>query len=295
MDERSFLLRTHLCAGIGLSGENKIYTFMREKKRPPHASELAALLVGCKINLQQFLADFHSERISRQMVANQQNGGVLTILDPEYPAQLREIYQPPLILFFRGDLKLLQRPSLAVVGARKMTDYAWQVLPSLLAEVCARKIPLVSGAAAGTDSLAHQIALGLHAPTIAVIGTGLDQTYPKKNIQLQNQIARQGLVLTEYEHGQKPLPFHFPARNRIIAGLCHSLLVVEARHHSGSLISANLALQENRNVLALPGRIDSLESVGCNELIAAGAKPVLTSADILEDFLNCLTNESLKE
>ncbi len=124
-----------------------------------------------------------------------------------------------------------------------------------------------------------------HGKTIAVIGNGLDISYPSCNRALQTQIAHAGLLLSEYPLESRPLKYHFPLRNRIIAGLCQTVLVVEARHHSGSLITANLALQENRNVLALPGRINDIYSTGCNELIAAGAKPVLNSNDILEEFI----------
>ena len=294
MDQRSFLLRVHLCTGVGMAGENRLYQFLKIYQRAPHAAELAQLFSGTHSNLRKFLHDFHSEKISQQMEANRRQTGILTILDDQYPPQLREIYQPPLVLFYRGQLNLLKPASLAVVGARKMTSYVNAFLPGLLGEVCAQQIPIVSGAAAGSDSLAHKIALSHHAPTIAVIGTGLDLAYPRTNQKLQELIAQKGLLLTEYPLGQQPLPYHFPARNRIIAGLCRSLLVVEAKHHSGSLISANLALQENRNVLAVPGRIDSPASVGCNELIQAGAKPVLSSQDILEDFLNPLTKRSGK-
>ncbi|GBG94875.1 DNA processing protein [Ligilactobacillus salitolerans] len=291
MDKRSLLIRAHLCRGIGPKGEQKIFQYMQENNQPPHTRDLVELLGGSKANLEQFLADFHSKKTSSKMAANQRAGGILTILDAEYPAQLKETYEPPLVLFYRGNLALLKQPALAVVGARKMSSYGPKVLQQLLPQVCHFQIPIISGAAMGIDSVAHQTTLQAHGQTIAVIGTGLDLTYPRGNEQLQTQISSQGLLLTEYELGQKPLAFHFPMRNRIIAGLCHSLLVVEAQHHSGSLITANLALQENRNVLAVPGAITSASSIGCNELIQAGAKPVLKSADILEDFLNTLTNE----
>lgn len=148
-----------------------------------------------------------------------------------------------------------------------------------------QQLVLVSGLAKGVDGLTHQLALKHHGKTIAVIGNGLDISYPSCNRALQTQIAHAGLLLSEYPLESRPLKYHFPLRNRIIAGLCKTVLVVEARHHSGSLITANLALQENRNVLALPGRINDINSTGCNELIAAGAKPVLNSNDILEEFI----------
>ncbi len=158
-------------------------------------------------------------------------------------------------------------------------------MTQLLPNVIQQKLILVSGLAKGVDGLSHQLALKHHGKTIAVIGNGLDISYPSCNRALQTQIAHAGLLLSEYPLESRPLKYHFPLRNRIIAGLCQTVLVVEARHHSGSLITANLALQENRNVLALPGRINDIYSTGCNELIAAGAKPVLNSNDILEEFI----------
>ena len=295
MDDRSFLLRVHLCSGIGNKGEAKIYRFMQQNKRQPQLKELRELLSETKTNLPQFLEDFHSNKITRKIKYNQTNSNILTILDPEYPQQLKEMFEPPLVLFYQGKVELLQKPSLAVVGARKMSSYSVSVLPPLLKDICALQIPIVSGAAAGVDSLAHITALKQKAPTVAVIGPGLNLSYPRQNQQLQKTMTHKGLVISEYELDQKPLPYLFPMRNRIIAGLCLSLIVVEAKHHSGSLITANLALQENRNVLAIPGPINHELSVGCNELIQAGAKPVLYSKDILEDFINPLTNQSVKE
>lgn len=159
-----------------------------------------------------------------------------------------------------------------------------EVLKKLLPDILDEGIATVSGLAKGIDSLAHKITLSEKGKTIGVIGTGLDRTYPRENFELQANMEKEGIVLSEYALGQKPLRFHFPARNRIISGLCQSLLVVEARRQSGSLITANMALQENRNVLAVPGNINSILSEGCNELILEGAKPILRAEDILEEF-----------
>ena len=172
-----------------------------------------------------------------------------------------------------------------MVGARQATSYAERAVKRLLAPLATDPVTIVSGLAKGADGLAHRAALQFHLPTIAVIGTGLDISYPRQHSELQGQIGRTGLVVSEYPLGVGPEPYHFVARNRIIAGLCQTLIVVEAQAHSGSLITANLALQNNRNVLAVPGPIDAPYSVGCNELIVAGAKPVLNSRHIIEEFL----------
>ncbi len=227
-----------------------------------------------------------SKQLSQKIQQNLKVSHFLTILDKRYPSQLQEIYSPPVVLFYQGDLELLDsKKLLGVVGARQCSSYALQALTQLLPNVIQQKLILVSGLAKGVDGLSHQLALKHHGKTIAVIGNGLDISYPSCNRALQTQIAHAGLLLSEYPLESRPLKYHFPLRNRIIAGLCQTVLVVEARHHSGSLITANLALQENRNVLALPGRINDIYSTGCNELIAAGAKPVLNSNDILEEFI----------
>lgn len=142
----------------------------------------------------------------------------------------------------------------------------------------------MSGLARGVDGAAHRLTLKHAGKAIAVIGNGLDRIYPRENTDLQNMIMHSGLLLTEYPLGTAPLPFHFPERNRIIAGLSTACLVVEARQKSGSLITANIAVQENRNVLAVPGSILQPLSKGCNELIAQGARPALDASDILEEL-----------
>ncbi|WP_404819958.1 DNA-processing protein DprA [Lacticaseibacillus daqingensis] len=195
---------------------------------------------------------------------------LLTRLDPAYPARLRESNQPPLVLFTRGAVSLLDRLSLGVVGARQATRYTRQALSEL-----GRGLPapvIVSGLAAGADTFAHEYALSRGWPTIAVIANGLDQVYPAHNRALQARIAASGLVLSEYPPGVLPAPFRFVARNRIIAGLVHGILVTEAAHKSGSLITANYALQNGREVFALPNRVGEPLGVGTNELIQAGGQ-----------------------
>ncbi|KRL04370.1 DNA processing protein [Liquorilactobacillus oeni DSM 19972] len=234
-----------------------------------------------------FWKKFSSSEFELMVDRNYYHSHIITLFDKEYPPQLREIYDPPNVLFCRGDLGLLNKPLiLAIVGARQNSNYAQTVLRVLLPEVISSGIVTLSGLANGVDSLCHRQTIFNGGKTIAVIGSGLDVFYPKQNRELQQQIARSGLLLSEYGLGVQPRKYHFPARNRIIAGLAQTTLVVEAKHHSGSLITANLALQENRNVLAVPGPITSTLSVGTNELILAGAKPVLKAQDIIEEFLN---------
>ena len=204
--------------------------------------------------------------------------------DALYPKRLKEIYLPPVVLFYKGRLEFFNRLSIGIVGARDHTEYSKEALEYLLPDILERKVSIISGLARGVDSLAHQLTLDLNGETIAVIGNGINICYPKENQSLYDAIAKKGLLLSEYPLDSPPLKFHFPYRNRIIAGLSHGLCVIEARLHSGSLITANVALSENRQVFALPGNITSEYSKGTNELITAGAFPIRNANDILESL-----------
>ena len=204
--------------------------------------------------------------------------------DALYPKRLKEIYLPPVVLFYKGRLELFNRLSIGIVGARNHTEYSKEALEYLLPDILERKVSIISGLARGVDSLAHQLTLELKGETIAVIGNGINISYPKENKALYDAIGKKGLILSEYPLDSPPLKFHFPYRNRIIAGLSHGLCVIEAKLHSGSLITANVALSENRQVFALPGNITSEYSKGTNELITAGAFPIRNSNDILESL-----------
>lgn len=208
----------------------------------------------------------------------------MTLLDADYPSALAEIYQPPVLLFYRGRRELLTQRKLAIVGARMCTTYSQHCLRQLLPELVQANLVTVSGLASGVDTLVHQETLIAGGQTIAVIGNGLNISYPRTNQLLQARLGQEGLVLSEYLPDAPPQKFHFPQRNRIIAGLAVGTLVTEAKQRSGSLITANLALQENRNVYAIPGGLFSPLSVGTNELIQAGALPVLKASDILDDL-----------
>jgi DNA processing protein len=211
----------------------------------------------------------------------------ITILDKNYPEYLKQIYNPPAILFYKGNLQLLRKNLLAVVGSRKNTSYGPLILDKLLPELISNEIVTVSGLAKGIDSIVHQKTIMLGGKTIAVIGTGLDYSYPYENRKLQKEMGTHHLVISEYPLGVKAQPYHFPMRNRIIAGLSLGTLVVEAKDHSGSLITANLALQEGREVFAVPGAITNPYSEGTNQLIMQGAKCVLSATHILEEFIFC--------
>ena len=204
----------------------------------------------------------------------------ISIEEEDYPDELLEIYNPPALLFYQGDLSLLKGKRLAVVGSRQATAYGLAVTKKLMKEI-GNQLIIVSGLAKGIDSAAHLASLKNGGKTIGVIGTGLDMVYPKENQELQEFLGKEHLLLSEYGPGQGARPYHFPERNRIIAGLSNGVLVVEARKKSGSLITCERALEEGRDVLAVPGSILSPESAGCNHLIEEGAYCVTNGQDIL--------------
>ena len=208
---------------------------------------------------------------------------VLTINDDKYPRLLREIYDPPYVLYCGGCLDVLDKPLVSIVGSRKPSPYGQAVAEKLAEDLAAHDVVVVSGMARGVDSAAHWGALK-SGRTIAVLGSGLGRIYPKENQNLMRKIMENGLVITEYHHKSPPLGMHFPLRNRIISGLSLALVVAEAAQKSGSLISARLALEENREVMAVPGNVTSSLSQGTNWLIKNGAKLVNDWMDIVEEL-----------
>jgi DNA processing protein len=204
--------------------------------------------------------------------------------DPEYPALLRELHDPPPGLFLRGgdNAEVLARPAVAIVGARACSSYGSQVARLLGRELAAAGLVVVSGLARGVDGEAHRGALEAGGLTVAILGCGIDRDYPAAHADLAARIAATGLVLSEYAPGVEPAPWRFPARNRIIAGLAAAIVIVEARERSGALITADFALEAGREVFAVPGEITSSLSAGTNALLRLGATPLTSTADVLE-------------
>jgi DNA processing protein len=204
--------------------------------------------------------------------------------DPLFPERLRAIFDPPPALYLRGDGEpaLLARRAVAVVGARSCSPYGAQVARRLGRELAAAGLVVVSGLARGVDGEAHRGALEAGGTTVAVLGCGIDRDYPASHAQLSRRIEEQGLVVSEYEPGVEPAPWRFPARNRIIAGLCEAVVVVEARERSGALITADFGLDEGRDVFAVPGEITSSLSAGTNALLKLGATPLTSPNDVFE-------------
>ncbi len=209
---------------------------------------------------------------------------LVPITDDDYPELLRNIFDPPLLLYCKGDKALLKSKCIAVVGSRHPTEYGIEVTRKLTAELCEVGYTIVSGFAQGIDSEAHLTAVRSGGRSIAVFGSGIDVIYPAGNKELYDELSASHLIITEFPPGTKPFKTNFPRRNRIISGISTGVVVVEAGLNSGSLITASCAIEQGRDVFAVPGMITSSRSQGCHYLIKQGAKPIEGVEDIIEDF-----------
>lgn len=209
----------------------------------------------------------------------------IEIDDDIYPDNLRDINDPPNRLYYKGNLNLLYETGLAIIGTRHATEYGTKIAIKFSKEIALRDIVVVSGMALGIDRIAHSETLKVGGKTIAVMGSGFNNLYPKENINLYKEIIENdGLVLAEYEDDVKVSSSNFPRRNRIVAGLSRAVLIIEAAYRSGTSITADFAWKQGKNVYAIPGRLDSIYGVGVNKLIQNGAKIVTGVKDIISDF-----------
>ncbi|MFE5428033.1 DNA-processing protein DprA [Peribacillus simplex] len=288
MNKKEKLIHLHHCRGAGWKS---IQTIM--SKDPSLSSlfttdyvEWAKMLPIPSNKLNLFFKDLHSLNTIDKL-KNYEDSQIhcLTIFDDEYPFLLKQIFDPPWVLYYKGDKKLLTRKNtLGVVGTRKPTSYGLEALKSILLPLVKKKFVIISGVAAGIDAESHKITLREGGDTIGVLGGGLMQIYPKFNVNLAEEIINKGLLISETPPEMKAEPWMFPLRNRIISGLSQGVFVVEAKERSGSLITAQAALEHGREVFALPGNVTSPESLGTNQLISDGAKLVLSYRQIEEEF-----------
>jgi DNA processing protein len=289
----------NMIRGIGPRTANQLIDRFGSPAQVFAASRLSLEKEGLKPETVQELHDSEIlEKANAEIERLERLGAVvITLEDEDYPPLLREIYDPPIALYVRGDLKeACARPCLAVVGSRRSSTYGVNAALSLSRDLAQNGLTIVSGLARGIDAAAHQGALevaresakvsGKEIPglTIAVVGTGLERTYPKEHKKLEDEIAAAGAVISEFPLGAPPLPQNFPYRNRVLSGLCFGVLIVEAAEHSGSLITARLAYEQGREVFAVPGAITSQTSFGPNFLIKDGAKLVQHWRDVIEEF-----------
>jgi DNA processing protein len=248
------------------------------------ASELESLGVSSDVVRSLATGTVFEQAAREAEQARQLGASFLMIRDAAYPALLKEIFDPPLLLYARGDLALVGAPAIGIVGTRRPTAYGRAMAERLANDLAARGLVIVSGLARGVDSAAHRGALQVGGKTIAVLGTGMDVPYPAENKKLLAEIAEKGLLLSEFPLGSFPAPQNFPIRNRIIAGLSLGVVVVEAAQYSGSLITARLAMEQNREVFGVPGAVTNKNSWGPHILIKQGAKLVQDWQDVVEEL-----------
>jgi DNA processing protein len=271
-------------------GPKRILDAIRELRAPGQVFTLTLTeLEGLNLPAQaaQFIFDGKARRAAEEEWARvkEQGATVVTFSCPEYPERLREIYDPPPVLWLRGAAHLLSLPSIAVVGTRHPSPYGSAVAEMLSRDLAARRLLIVSGMARGIDTCAHKGALAARVPTVAVWGTGIDVIYPKENKKLAEEIlATGGAIVSEVPMGTFPAPQNFPRRNRIISGLSIGVLVVEASENSGTRVTARCAAEQDRDLYAVPGKVTNKGSWTPNTLIKQGAKLVATWEDVWEDL-----------
>jgi len=224
-----------------------------------------------------------TDELAKELEQIQKNSiKVITIKDSEYPVLLKEIYDPPIVLYLKGEAAVFQSKLLGVIGCRRASTCGLKQAAQIAQSLVSRKICVVSGMARGIDTAAHKGALQGKGKTIAVLGSGFNNIYPPENKTLFAEISKNGAVISEFSLNTAPLRENFPRRNRIISGLCRAIVVVEAAQQSGSLITADLALNQGREVFAVPGIANSLNAQGTNKLIKEGAKLVENAQDIID-------------
>jgi len=290
LTEKIFINAFNLVGNIGSVSFKKISSNFSSMESAWQASEQKLKDAGLD---EKIVADIISKRKDidpkiefKKLAKNEIN--IITIKDAEYPQQLKEIHNPPIALYVSGNIKPEDKFSLGVVGSRKPSIYGKQVVAQIVADLVEKGLTIVSGLAYGIDAIAHRNSIENKGRTLAIIGSGLDRDslYPSENYNLARQIIEKnaGAVISEYPIGTPAFKQHFPMRNRIISGLSLGVIIIEAAEKSGALITAQHAIDQNREVFAIPGSIYSQNSIGPNKLIQAGAKLVLTANDIFEEL-----------
>jgi DNA processing protein len=280
------LVALNLIGDIGSIRLNKLLDYFEEPENIFSASE-EKLMGVCGIGqiLAQRICAFKKEDIDQELVLAKKYGlKVLTVDDKDYPENLSNIFDPPIVLYVKGRIIAEDKFSIAIVGSRRASFYGLSSAENFGACLASQRFTIISGMARGVDTASHRGALKQGGRTIAVMGSGFSQIYPPENKELCEEIARTGAVISEFPINTQPLKQNFPRRNRVISGLSLGVLVVEAARNSGALITADFALEQGREVFALPGKVDSGTSFGTNELIKQGAKLVSCADDILEEF-----------
>jgi len=276
-----------LTPGLGPTRSRKLVDYFSGVERIFRASLTELEAAGVLAESAQSIFTGKSLELAQQELArvNEARIRIVPLDDPAYPVQLKEIYDPPLILYIRGNADLLSQPGIAMVGTRHPTPYGSGMAERLACDLATRGLVIFSGLARGVDSSAHRGAVSAKGKTVAVLGTGVDEIYPRENNRLAEQIlALGGGIVSEFSLGTFPAPQNFPIRNRIISGLAAGVLVVEGAEYSGTRITARCALEQNRELYAVPGNVTNKQSWTPNTLIKQGAKLVATWEDVWEEL-----------
>jgi DNA processing protein len=276
-----------LTSGLGPTRAKRLVEFFGGVEGVFRASLTELEAAGLPAGAAQSLATGRSIELAQDELGKAASAGiqVVSLDDPEYPPELRQIYDPPLLLYVRGNVAAISQPGIAMVGTRHPTPYGMGMAERLASDLAARKVVIFSGLARGVDTFSHRGAVSVKGKTVAVFGTGVDVMYPKENSRLAEQILSfGGALISEFPLGTFAAPQNFPIRNRIISGISLGVLVVEAAEYSGTRITARCALEQNREVFAVPGNVTNKNSWGPNTLIKQGAKLVATWEDVWEEL-----------
>lgn len=286
-DQKKYWVGFNLVRGIGSVRFQQIRTFFGDLstawQAPPEAFQQAGLPERARVNFLKLRQEIDLDQLLDSIL--EKNVTVLTLLDHDYPDLLREIDQAPPVIYLKGALTPTDAFSVAVVGTRKVSEYGQQVTRDTCTYLAARGLTIVSGLARGVDALAHQHALKAGGRTIAVLGSGVDVIYPPEHRKIASAIIENGALISDYPLGTQPEGVNFPPRNRIISGLSLATVVIEAGDRSGALITADFALEQGREVFAVPGNVLSPVSRGTNRLIQNGAYAMISPQDVF-DVLN---------
>src|SRR5216684_2219552 len=283
----SYLLALALTPGLGPTRVRKLVQHFGSAERVFHASLTELEATGMPVVSAQSLATGKSMELAQQEIAKAVECGARIIAhdDSAYPARLKEIYDPPVVLFVRGSVEVLSSPGIAMVGTRHPTPYGLGMAERLSKDLAARGLVIISGMARGVDTASHRGAIAAGGKTVAVFGTGINVIYPKENSRLSEQIlSLGGALISEFPIGTFAAPQNFPIRNRILSGMSLGVLVIEAAEYSGTRITARCALEQNRDVFAVPGNVTNKNSWGPNTLIKQGAKLVATWEDVWDEL-----------
>ena len=287
MDSREALVGLNLIEGIGPVRVRKLLDHFGEAPAILQASRSQLLQVhGIGADIAEAITQWETVTDLAGELRSMEDFGCRAVIqsDDDYPASLREIYDPPIVLYVKGDLRAVDRNSVAVVGSRMTTRYGLEAARRLAYQLAYLGVTVVSGGARGIDTAAHQGALSAAGRTLCVLGTGMNLVFPPENKELYDRISGSGAILTQFPLNRRGDKQSFAIRNRIVAGMTLGTVVVEANLASGALITANFATEYGRQVFAVPGRIDSPRSKGCHDLIKRGAKLCETAEDILSEF-----------